>query len=176
MSEASDSPQGMDAARALARLFSELVGGTEAAKASVVLNTGDVGLLRSLAKLSPAEASQSSAGGATVAAHAQHLRYGFSLMNQWAREGGDPFSDARWDEAWKISSVDERSWREIQSGLREEISRWSEMLSSRPPTSTRELHWMIGSIAHLAYHLGAMRQIDRALRGPREGSFAPAEG
>jgi hypothetical protein len=30
---------------------------------------------------------------------------------------------------------------------------------------------MIGSVAHLAYHLGAMRQIERSLRGPREGTF-----
>jgi hypothetical protein len=30
---------------------------------------------------------------------------------------------------------------------------------------------MIGSIAHLAYHLGAIRQIAKAARGPREGTF-----
>jgi hypothetical protein len=29
---------------------------------------------------------------------------------------------------------------------------------------------MIGSIAHLAYHLGAIRQIDSSLRGPAEGA------
>jgi hypothetical protein len=27
---------------------------------------------------------------------------------------------------------------------------------------------MVGSIAHLAYHLGAIRQIDAASRGPSE--------
>jgi hypothetical protein len=31
---------------------------------------------------------------------------------------------------------------------------------------------MIGSIAHVAYHLGAMRQILPALRGPKEGTFS----
>jgi hypothetical protein len=31
---------------------------------------------------------------------------------------------------------------------------------------TIELGWLIGSIAHLAYHLGAIRQIDRDARGP----------
>ena len=30
-----------------------------------------------------------------------------------------------------------------------------------------ELNGVVGSIAHLAYHVGAMRQMDRALRGPR---------
>jgi hypothetical protein len=33
-----------------------------------------------------------------------------------------------------------------------------------------ELNGMIGSIAHLAYHLGAIRQINVLLRGPVEGS------
>jgi hypothetical protein len=27
---------------------------------------------------------------------------------------------------------------------------------------------IIGSVAHLAYHMGAIRQIDRATRGPPE--------
>ena len=31
---------------------------------------------------------------------------------------------------------------------------------------------IVGSIAHMAYHLGAIRQIDKAARGPREGTFA----
>jgi len=30
---------------------------------------------------------------------------------------------------------------------------------------------MIASVAHLAYHLGAIRQIDQQTRGPREGTF-----
>jgi hypothetical protein len=32
-----------------------------------------------------------------------------------------------------------------------------------------ELNGMIGSIAHLAYHLGAIRQINQSVRGPVEG-------
>jgi hypothetical protein len=32
---------------------------------------------------------------------------------------------------------------------------------------------MIASLAHLAYHLGAIRQIAPAARGPREGTFTP---
>src|SRR6478735_4427652 len=80
--------------QSLTRLFSELVNGVS--KGGFVLNTGDAGLLRSLDQLSAAEASHSVNGGATIAAHAQHLRFGLSLMNQWAAEGGDPFSNARW--------------------------------------------------------------------------------
>jgi hypothetical protein len=37
--------------------------------------------------------------------------------------------------------------------------------------SAIELAGMIGSIAHLAYHLGAIRQISKTVRGPKEGTF-----
>jgi hypothetical protein len=57
-----------------------------------------VGLLRSLDKLSADDASRSVNDGATIAAHAQHVRYGLSLMNRWANEGGNPFADAKWDD------------------------------------------------------------------------------
>src|SRR5687767_5689603 len=85
----------------LARLFSELVDGLTGRPGGYILNTGDEGLLRSLDKLPAAEASRNVNEGATVAAHAQHLRYGLSLMNEWATKGGDPFANAKWDEAWK---------------------------------------------------------------------------
>ena len=92
-------------------------------------------------------------------------------MNRWAAEGGNPFADARWDEAWKTSIVDAPAWEEIRNGLRDETRRWLEALRSPRDVTDMELTGMIGSIAHLAYHLGAIRQIDKQTRGPREGTF-----
>src|SRR5919112_747289 len=99
-----------DVRSALTRLFSELVDGVPAGSGGFVLNKGDAGLLRSLGQLSAADASRAVNDGATVAAHAQHLRYGLSLMNRWAAEGGDPFADATWDAAWAIGDVDDAVW------------------------------------------------------------------
>ena len=70
-----DLMQTTDIAPALARLFSELVDGASSTGA-FILNSGDEGMLRSLDKLSAADASRSVDGGATIAAHAQHVRYG----------------------------------------------------------------------------------------------------
>ena len=92
--------------------------------AARLLNPGDAGLLRSLDGLSAADASRSVQGGATIAVHAQHLRYGLSLMNRWAIEAGNPFADARWDEAWKTSVVGDALWAEIRAGLRAETQQW----------------------------------------------------
>jgi hypothetical protein len=153
------------------RLFSELVDGTSGKTGAFILNSGDVGLLRSLDKISAADAARSVNDGATVAAHAQHLRYGLSLMNRWAREGGNPFADATWDEAWKTTSVDAPAWQEIRDGLRAETQRWLEALNSPREVTDVELTGMFASIAHLAYHLGAIRQITKDGRGPKEGTF-----
>ena len=160
-----------DISGSLALLFSELVVGANNPGGAFILNSGDVGLLRSLEKLSASDASSSVHRGATIAAHAQHVRYGLSLMNRWATEGGNPFADAKWDEAWKTSTVNDAEWREIQNGLRSEAERWLEALKAPREASTIELNGMISSVAHLAYHLGAMRQIASTMRGPKEGTF-----
>jgi hypothetical protein len=160
-----------DVAPILGTLFAELVEGPPQPGDAFMLNSGDSGLLRSLDRLSPAQASQSTNGGATIAAHAQHVRYGVSLMNQWASEGGNPFANAKWDEAWKTSSVDEAQWQDIKTGLRAESERWLNAMKLPRDIAPIELAGMIGSIAHLAYHLGAIRQISKESRGPKEGAF-----
>lgn len=159
-----------DIGQTLTTLFSELVNGA-ARDGAYVLNSGDAGLLRSLDNLSAQDASRSVEGGATIAAHAQHLRFGLSLMNRWAADGGDPFSDAKWDEAWKTTRVDDGEWAGIRQGLRGEAERWLRALGSPREVTSLELNGMAGSIAHLAYHLGAIRQLAAAARGPREGTF-----
>jgi hypothetical protein len=160
-----------DVCATLSTLFSELVDGANAPGGAYILNSGDAGLLKSLEKLSAADASRSVQGGATIAAHAQHVRYGLSLMNRWATAGGNPFADATWDAAWKIGTVNDAGWSEIRRGLRDEAHRWLGVLGAPRETEAVELHGMAGSIAHLAYHLGAIRQIAVAARGPKEGTF-----
>src|SRR5262245_18789381 len=155
----------------LTRLFSELVDGASSQTGAFMLNSGDVGLLGSLDKLPAAEASRSADGGATIAAHAQHVRYGLSLMNRWGAEGGDPFADATWEVPWKTSFVDAAQWKEIRDGLRDEAHRWLATLRSPRYVNDFELTGMISSIPHLAYHLGAIRQIAKETRGPKEGTF-----
>jgi hypothetical protein len=115
----------------LARLFAELVNGAPQGGDAFILNSGDAGLLRSLGKLSAADVSQSVNEGATIAAHARHLQYSLSLMNRWGREGGNPFADATWDQAWKTTRVDDSEWRSIRDGLQQETSRWLAWIAAR---------------------------------------------
>jgi hypothetical protein len=152
---------------ALTTLLGELVDGPPG-KFAFMLNAGDPGLLRSLDRLSPEAASASVHGGATVAAHVEHLRYGLSLMNRWTA-GKNPFQGADWGAAWRTSPVSEPEWARLRAALADEAHRWLDALRVPREVDEVELSGVIGSIAHLAYHLGAIRQIDRTARGPAEG-------
>lgn len=149
---------------ALTTLLSELADGAPETGA-YMLNRGDSGLLRSLDRLSADAASAAPAGGAPIAAHVDHLRYGLSLMNRWAA-GENPFRDADWSASWRRTTVSDAEWERLRAGLREEAHRWLEALRTPREVNEVELNGMIGSVAHLAYHLGAIRQIDRTARGP----------
>jgi hypothetical protein len=157
-----------DFANTLATLFSELVDGA-AASGGYMLNPGDEGLHRSLDRLSAAAASALTPTGSSIAAHIDHLRYGLSLMNRW-NGGENPFKDADWSASWKKAAVSEDEWQTLRAELRVEAARWLNALRAPREVQEIELNGMIGSIAHLAYHLGAIRQINQTLRGPAEGS------
>jgi hypothetical protein len=151
----------------LARLFGELIDGPPP-DAAYMLNSGDRGLLRSLDALSAEAASAVPVpGGASIAAHVDHLRYGLSLMNDWAAVNPDPWRDADWLASWKRTTVTSAQWAELRAQLGAEARRWHKALSTPRDASSQELNGVVGSIAHLAYHLGAIRQMDRSSRGPR---------
>jgi hypothetical protein len=157
-----------DLAKTLATLFRELVDGAPTSGA-YMLNAGDEGLLRALDKLSAAAASAVTPTGSSVAAHVDHLRYGLSLMNRW-NAGENPFTDADWSASWRKTAVSEDEWQTLRAQLRVEAASWLNALGMPREVQEIELNGIIGSIAHLAYHLGAIRQIDQTLRGPAESS------
>lgn len=153
-------------ASSLATLLAELVEGAPK-HGAYMLNAGDEGLLRSIDKLTAAEASALTSTGSSIAAHVDHLRYSLSLMNRWSR-GENPFQDADWSVSWRKPIVSDGEWRQLRADLRAETASWQEALRRPREVGEMELNGMLGSIAHLAYHLGAMRQINRATRGPVE--------
>jgi hypothetical protein len=150
----------------LTTLFGELVNGAPADSA-YVLNRGDAGLLRSLDILTASDASVVPSEGASIAAHVDHLRYGLSLMNRWSA-GEQPFGDADWSTSWRKSAVSDGEWRQLKTELRAEAHRWLGGLGVPRDVKPSELSGMVGTIAHLAYHLGAIRQINRKAAGPPE--------
>lgn len=61
-------------------------------------------------------------------------------------------------------------WDTLRRNLQAEVTRWLDPLRTPREVQEIELNGMIGSIAHLGYHLGAIRQINSAVRGPAESA------
>ena len=151
----------------LQTLFNELVHGSpDRGARTYMLNQGDLGLLASLDRLSSTEASATHGGGGSIAAHVDHLRYGLSLLNRWANGVPPPWPDMDWTASWRKNVVSDTEWRELRDELRGEVDAWAAVLRTPREVSDVEAGWLAGSVAHFAYHMGAIRQIDRTTRGP----------
>lgn len=156
-----------DLTTTLPALLSELINGSpDPTKGTSMLNRGDKGLIHALDQTSARAASTSPTGGGTIASHVEHLRFGLDLLNRWARGERAPWKNADWSAAWKKSSVSDDEWRALRDDLAREARGWIEALGEPRELDERAAQWVVGSISHVAYHVGAIRQIDRATRGP----------
>ncbi|GAA0609387.1 hypothetical protein GCM10009001_28540 [Virgibacillus siamensis] len=118
------------------------------------------GLFGTLDQLTANEASIA-VNATTVAAHADHTRFYLWGTNAILKDGKQPKMD--WGESWKINSVNEKQWNRIKEELRSEyvtllealdVTEWNKLLAIE----------ISGSLAHSAYHLGAMRQMLKAIK------------
>ena len=151
----------------LPMIYRELVHGSpDPGARTYLLNQGDEGLLAALERLSADQASRSIDGGASIAAHVDHLRYGLAVLNGWANGTLRSRKEIDWTASWRTTVVSEADWRTLRDALRREADAWLHALGTARDLSEVEAGWLAGSVAHLAYHLGAIRQIDRATRGP----------
>ena len=149
----------------LVTLLRELVDGPPG-EAAYMLNPGDAGLVRSLDALSADAASARPSGRSSVAAHVDHVRYGLSLLNRWSGGEANPWANANWSESWKRVRVTDQEWTMLRANLAREAQAWMENAAKPRDLDAVALGGVFGSFAHLAYHLGAIRQLAPAAAGP----------
>ncbi|MHC4222405.1 MAG: DinB family protein, partial [Planctomycetota bacterium] len=94
-------------------------------------------------------------GHASVAGHANHLRFSLELLNRWSR-GENPFLDVDWQSSWSVQSVTDEEWRQLLAALRAEADAWQAALPRPREWDRIELTGAMASAAHVAYHLGVV--------------------
>lgn len=148
---------------ALCKLLTELFDGPPGAEA-YVLNPGDPGLLTQLDRLSAKTAStRTMPGKTTVAAHADHVRYGLTLLNHWIDGEANPWENADWNASWKRATVTADRWGLLRLDLRQAVRHWQDAVARRDEWDDVGASGALASAAHTAYHLGAIRQILAAM-------------
>jgi hypothetical protein len=149
--------------RALSKLLTEVFDGPPGREA-FVLNPGDPGLLKQLDSIDAAAASKRPMPGkTTIAAHVDHVHYGFSLLNRWVSGEENPWASADWDASWKRTTVTEERWRGLRDQLRQAVQAWQMHVQARREWDDISAAGALSSAVHTAYHLGAIRQILAAI-------------
>lgn len=124
-----------------------------------VLNPGDAGLVGSLTALSAEQASaRPIPTRASPAALANHIRYHLDLLNR-AIGGENAFATADWPGSWRVRIGSEDEWRALLSELRAQADCWLAALEVDREWDNISLTGTLASVAHIAYHLGALRQV-----------------
>jgi len=145
--------------RAVSKLLIEVFNGPPAQEA-YILNPGDSGLLGQLETISAATASkQAIPGKPSIAAHVDHLHFGMSLLTRWISGEENPWADADWTGAWKRNTVTDEEWRTLCDNLRKQSDTWRNAVTARTQWDDITAAGALSTIAHTAYHLGAIRQI-----------------
>ncbi len=121
------------------------------------------GLLKTLSELTAEQASRPIvADGLTVAAHAEHLRWSLANVNATAK--GIAWNP-NWSESWRLRQVDAAQWDALRSGLRHEYEMTRETMQHLDTVRLEPMMFtgVVATIAHAAYHLGAIRATLNAL-------------
>jgi hypothetical protein len=71
--------------------------------------------------------------------------------NSWA--------DADWNGSWQRTTVTDEQWRGLRDSLREKADTWRKAVAVRSEWDDINAAGALSTIAHTAYHLGAIRQI-----------------
>jgi hypothetical protein len=114
----------------------------------------DSGLLGTLERLSAADASRI-LGRTSIAAHVHHVIFGLEASAAWIE--GDR-TTRKWSESWNLTEADDERWRRMREELRSGYRDLKKDIELFAASSAESMGGVVGALAHVAYHLGAIRQ------------------
>jgi hypothetical protein len=114
----------------------------------------DAGWFGTLGKSSAVEASRV-IGGTSIAAHVHHIIFSLEASSAWI--AGDR-SRRNWADSWRVSEVDEAAWARMRTELRSGYENLCRAVEAGATSSEDAVGGAVAAIAHVAYHLGAVRQ------------------
>jgi hypothetical protein len=117
-------------------------------------NRSDAGLFGTLGKLAAADASRT-LGKTSIAAHVHHVIFGLDASARWI-EGNRTTHD--WKESWSTATVNDAEWARMREKLRSSYKDMRRDIELYASSSKESMGGVIGALAHVAYHLGAIRQ------------------
>ena len=147
-----------DFTTALSILFRETFEGMPTAEEQVYL-AHDTGIFATLGKIS-AEKASTQFNGATIAAHSEHARFYIELLDNYLNKN---MRVVDFKQSWRVTTVSENDWDDLRENLSKVYRKTSETLAKNEDWGLDTITVAMGIVAHTAYHLGAIRQMAKAV-------------
>ena len=114
------------------------------------------GIRKTLGALTAEQASRSRNGHPSIAAHARHMAFHLRVVAEWV-EGVRKQRD--WVGSFQPYAVTDAEWTALRHELDEARAEFMRAMGALPPETFVAEGAGLGALAHLAYHLGAIRQL-----------------
>ena len=142
----------------VAYLLRETFEGSPEGQPSAFLDRG-IGIFSTLGALSAEDASKEFTG-TTVAAQTEHAKFYLDRLCEFINGRTDRVN---WEDSWLIETVNEAEWKALLESVRASYENTLRCLASVDEWTEDRTGMAIGMVAHTAYHLGAIRQIAKAV-------------
>lgn len=94
---------------------------------------------------------------ASIAAHTYHIRYALRGANAYL---GGPEQEGDWESSWTKQTVTQEEWDELKKDVRYQYDFFVNYFKGEPDFSDEgNLVGFTAQLPHMAFHLGAIRQI-----------------
>ncbi|REJ77883.1 MAG: DinB family protein [Acidobacteria bacterium] len=104
--------------------------------------------------------------GTSIVAHVEHLKFYLDRLVEFIEGRTEPVN---WDQSWLIDTVDDQEWEVLKAGLRKSYENVLRCFAEVPVWDQDKIGEAMAIIAHSAYHLGAIRQMAKAVRPQDKG-------
>ena len=142
----------------VAFLLRETFEGSPEGQPSAYLDRG-VGIFSTLTDLSAQTVSRHH-HGSTIAAHTEHAKFYLDRLCEFI-EGRT--ERVNWEDSWLIETVNEEEWDALLLSVRKAYESTLRCLAEERDWNEMQVGMAMGLVAHTAYHLGAIRQMAKAV-------------
>lgn len=123
------------------------------------------GIFMTLGAVSAEDASKPAfPGTTTLAAQTEHLRFYLVALAGFI---SGAHTRVEWAESWKLTTVTPEEWNTLRTGLHETYLHTAGLIREFDRWNEDELGGALAMLTHSAYHLGAIRQLAKALGSAR---------
>lgn len=117
-------------------------------------NSSEAGMFGTLADITAEQASEK-IGKSSIAAHVYHTVFSLEAAAVWIRGEQKKFD---WPQSWSVTEIDEAGWKKMIEDMRAKYEDLVRAVAENCSANILTMGGAIGTAAHIAYHLGAIRQ------------------